>query len=273
MQALEEAVRGLVVCLMKASLYFPRHGKVLEAASDAFRAIRTVLLTEGRLVIGIRERQLVFNGQPLYELSLYAVRLIDALLEHSAHGLSFEPGLQEEEVLHLTEFLIETPRGRETIDDAQSRLKSKGAPHIKLERMPAETTLGAAFLPEVSAFGSTYQDTMSFLQQMVIDTKRGRGFDVLKAQALAEDIVNSVGERADEALSFTAFKDFDEYTYNHSVNVCILTVSVAKELTQDKGMLMRIGEAALLHDVGKVFIPEDVLYKPGKLSSEEYEMV
>ena len=273
MDAIEETIRGLVVCLMKTALYFSRHGKVIEATSDAFRAIRTIILSEGKLVLGIRERQLIYKGEPLYEVSLYAVRLIDALLERHAHGLSFEQGLEEKEVLRLIEFLSEQPADREDLQNARKNLESKGVVHISLESAPAETTLGAEILSAVTRVGSTYQDSMSFLQQMVVDTKSGRAFDVPKAQALAENIVNCVGDCRDEALSFTAFKDYDEYTYNHSVNVCMLTVALAKTLTQDKELLVRIGEAALLHDVGKVFIPEEVLYKPGKLTDEEYAMV
>jgi len=270
---IENAIRGLVVCLMKAALYFPGHGKVIEATSDAFRAIRTVLLSEGELTFGIRERQLIYRGEPLYEVSLYAVRLIDALLERGAHGLSFEERLEADEVLRLIEFLSEEPSDQESLYDAQRHLASKGITHIALQTMPAETSLETPILSETAAVGNTYQDSMAFLQQMVIDTKRGQTFDVPRAQALAENIVNCVGERSDDALSFTAFKDFDEYTYNHSVNVCILTVALARTLTQDKELLLRVSEAALLHDVGKVFIPEEVLYKPGKLTDQEYAMV
>ncbi len=68
-------------------------------------------------------------------------------------------------------------------------------------------------------------------------------------------------------------KSFHEYTYTHLINVGILTMSLAAELGFSGNHLHEIGIAALLHDVGKTFIPDEILSKPGKLSSEEREII
>jgi len=260
-----------MVSMMKAALYFPGHAKVQQAATEALEAIRDAAEPEDKLVLGIRERQLIHAGRPLYDLSLYAVRLIDALRERRAHGVTFEQGVTLGELISLIEFLGEKG-GIGNYEEAEERLRSKGVRNVTLARMPAEALSGGALAGMLDTSG-VYQDSVSFLQEMVIETASGREFDVDKTLGLAESIVDCVQEKRDEALSFTAFKDYDEYTYNHSVNVCILTVALANTLTEDKKLLVRVGEAALLHDVGKIFVPEEVLYKPGKLTDEEYEMV
>ena len=71
----------------------------------------------------------------------------------------------------------------------------------------------------------------------------------------------------------STLKESDEYTFTHAVNVCILTLAQASTLGFSKESLLQIGIASSLHDVGKIFIPTEILNKTGKLSPEEREVV
>jgi putative nucleotidyltransferase with HDIG domain len=66
---------------------------------------------------------------------------------------------------------------------------------------------------------------------------------------------------------------FDDYTFHHSVNVCLIATSVASTMVKDEALLRSISKAALLHDVGKREIPAEIIHKPGKLTPEEFEVV
>ena len=85
--------------------------------------------------------------------------------------------------------------------------------------------------------------------------------------------VNSFKQESDTLLAFAPLRALDEYTFTHSTNVCILNLAQAMALGIDGPLLHDIGIAAMLHDIGKLFVPEEVLNKAGKLSDEEWEMI
>ncbi|NSW89854.1 MAG: HD-GYP domain-containing protein, partial [Firmicutes bacterium] len=68
-------------------------------------------------------------------------------------------------------------------------------------------------------------------------------------------------------------KSYDDYTYSHSVNVTILSLSIGAVIGLSKNILFKLGMAALLHDIGKVFIPKEILNKNGRLNESEFEIV
>jgi HD-GYP domain-containing protein (c-di-GMP phosphodiesterase class II) len=77
----------------------------------------------------------------------------------------------------------------------------------------------------------------------------------------------------DPILAISPIKALDEYTFTHATNVCILNIAQAMALGIDGQMLHDIGIAAMLHDMGKLFIPEEILTKPDKLDAKEWELM
>jgi HD-GYP domain-containing protein (c-di-GMP phosphodiesterase class II) len=71
----------------------------------------------------------------------------------------------------------------------------------------------------------------------------------------------------------TNIKNFDGYTLNHSVNVCVLSISLGKKLGLDRRELVELGLSAFFHDFGKLDIPKEILLKPGSLTSEERRII
>lgn len=87
------------------------------------------------------------------------------------------------------------------------------------------------------------------------------------------NIVEDVLSNKDAMINMIDLKVFDDYTFYHSVNVAVLSIVVGVALNLDKKTLNNLGLAALLHDIGKVFIPKHILNKPGKLTDEEFEII
>jgi len=75
------------------------------------------------------------------------------------------------------------------------------------------------------------------------------------------------------SYSIVEFKDYDNYTYQHCLNVALLSISTGISLGLSEQMLYDLGMAGLLHDIGKMFIPVEILNKPGKLTNEELEIM
>nr|WP_324259821.1 HD-GYP domain-containing protein [Cellvibrio fontiphilus] len=109
--------------------------------------------------------------------------------------------------------------------------------------------------------------------EMFSDARMGKAIKVEQARALVEEISSSVLRQPHALISLARLKNADEYTYMHSVAVCALMIALARQLALDEEMVREAGFAGLLHDLGKVGIPNKVLNKPGKLTDSEFSVV
>lgn len=94
--------------------------------------------------------------------------------------------------------------------------------------------------------------------------------DLRHAKRVVQPIVDSILKHEYSIVGLTALKDHDEYTYSHCVNVSVLSISMGQQLGLPRQALADLGVAGLLHDLGKMSIPGDVLRKPGALTAEEW---
>ena len=94
-----------------------------------------------------------------------------------------------------------------------------------------------------------------------------------EAVVLVDEINLSMERNSNALLSLIRLKTADEYTYLHSVAVCVLMVALGKQFGLRGEELKEVGVAGLLHDIGKMAVPGDILNKPGKLTDEEFEIV
>jgi putative nucleotidyltransferase with HDIG domain len=88
-----------------------------------------------------------------------------------------------------------------------------------------------------------------------------------------DSLAQAVAQNRTALLALTALKNYDNYTFTHMVNVSILTMGQARGLGIEGGLLREFGLAALMHDIGKVKTPNEVLNKPGKLTDEELALI
>ena len=108
---------------------------------------------------------------------------------------------------------------------------------------------------------------------MFSEARMGKALNADDAQSLVEEISNSVLRNPDALISLARLKNKDDYTYMHSVAVCALMVALAKRLGLDEAQVREAGLAGLLHDIGKMMIPMEILDKPGKLTDAEFTIV
>jgi putative nucleotidyltransferase with HDIG domain len=108
---------------------------------------------------------------------------------------------------------------------------------------------------------------------MFNDARLGRAISSEASVAVVEEIAASVIRHPDALISLARLKTADEYTYMHSVAVCGLMVALARQIGLSDAVVLEAGTAGLLHDIGKMAIPIDILNKPGKLTDDEFAIV
>ncbi|MDF1589639.1 MAG: HD-GYP domain-containing protein [Gammaproteobacteria bacterium] len=108
---------------------------------------------------------------------------------------------------------------------------------------------------------------------MFEEVRLGKAIDTDARDALVNEIATMVDSNSAAILSVARMKTHDDYTYMHSVAVSALMLSLAKQLNLDENVTKLAGIGGLMHDLGKVFMPIDILTKPGKLTDEEYAIM
>ena len=105
------------------------------------------------------------------------------------------------------------------------------------------------------------------------EARMGRTIDAEGCLPLVDDIASSVLRNPGALVSLARLKTVDDYSYMHSVAVCALMVSLARQIGMDDAQCRAAGQAGLMHDIGKALMPLAVLNKPGKLTSEEFAIM
>lgn len=116
----------------------------------------------------------------------------------------------------------------------------------------------------------TYAQGVAVTKEVVNGIRLGRTTNIKKAKRAVQMIVDQVLNNETSIIGLTTLRDYDEYTFVHSVNVCIFAVAIGRRMGLSKLQLYDLGLTALLHDIGKARLPLEVLNKPSGLSDEEW---
>jgi putative nucleotidyltransferase with HDIG domain len=112
-----------------------------------------------------------------------------------------------------------------------------------------------------------------YVARVFKDVRLGTSINTEEAKKVVAAMVDAVAEDADTMVWMTQLKNVHEYTLQHCVNVCILSLAFAHHLGYPKDRLQAIGFGALMHDIGKIRTPREILDKPGSLTSNEFEII
>lgn len=115
--------------------------------------------------------------------------------------------------------------------------------------------------------------TRTLIDSILHDARLGRSLDTATAKRAVSGLVDSVLRNPDALVWFNQLKNKDEYTAEHSLRVCILALTFGRHLELSEEELNILGLGALMHDIGKMKIPQEILNKPGRLTPEEFELM
>jgi len=120
---------------------------------------------------------------------------------------------------------------------------------------------------------SIYKDARGWIDTMLEDSRLGNSIDTDSARHLVTELADQVIQSPDALVWLTHMKARDEYTATHCINVCILALTFGRSMGLREEELHQLGMGALLHDIGKMRVPSEILNKPGKLTKEEFEVI
>ena len=178
-----------------------------------------------------------------------------------------------------------SPKSRPSANVAPALILSKEQkePVIKFEKVLERFTHGHRRPPryqdvtileeEIGRAREIVTETREAVYDIMGDVRLGRSIDTTAAKKVVADMVDSVIRNPDALMCLNQLKDKDEYTALHSLRVCVLALAFGRHLDLTNDELNLLGIGALLHDIGKMKVPNDILNKPEKLTEEEFIII
>ena len=173
--------------------------------------------------------------------------------------------------LGVAEVWIDTARGLDPdaapppAKDAAATSAASATPSAPAVHTAAKTASGTERAQKL------HREACLIVRDLLDDVRLGRQIEIEKVEPLVTRIVDSIFTRADALLPLARLKQHDRYTFQHSVSVCALMAAFARALEMPREIIREVATGALLHDVGKARIPDEILNKPGKLTDAEFE--
>jgi len=266
-QALETAFSGF-------ALYPVGHTRQESALDNLHGIINDFIAKRIPMLINLADQTIIFNGAPLFQESAKATRFIDRLEERGVKSISIHPNVTREDLKKLF-LVLSRPIAQGAPVSLHAQLMAADVATIKVLDITVQETfrgagrVGRRFVARMSRQARDLAE--GAIRRALEDVATDGEVDVDKLEAATADVTHMVGENKERMLSLTNRAYHDHFTYNHSVNCCILATAVAELFLDSEDEVGLLAQAAMLHDVGKICVPERIIYKQDKLNDEEWD--
>ena len=269
-EAAAELVEALSSAFTNASVYLPGHARVLQSLERLLEQLELLCeeTTASEHCFGLTEQHVVYATRPLLGASLAAGRLIQTLHAEGIAGLRIARRAKSEDFQTLLELLLDRRHSGFAAIDSELRTR---CPRAGLEVLRAssesEELPAGHFVQHLPV--SLYQNVVQSLENMTVAISTGGAIDFGNVESQAEGMLAQLQSGEAGILQLSKQQQYDAFTFAHSVRVTTLALNFARHLTDQDDKLVRIGTAALLHDVGKTRVPFELLQSRKPLTPEE----
>jgi len=255
--------------LSTMALYADGHPARERAIDTAFQYLHALQESDPKAEFSFLGEETVYRNVAMREMRdwEWAGRLADAGVQR----LEFEPGVSREEfedfleqvLARMTLSMIDTSEARQT---RRSTIKF-GAIGIKGESKAMQDALDAPV--ETATIGYSLGEEIEAIRWMHAEVTDNGALPLIEAESVVRSLSVAMHGDSDMVLPLLRLREFDEYTTTHCLNVSVLTMALAEHMGMGATDVRTFGVAGLLHDLGKVRVPMEILNKPGKLTDEE----
>ena len=263
-QLADELLRRFAAAMRSAQLYTPGHPIITRNLSSFAAAMQLLHGLERTIVIGIVGDEVIVDDTPIAKADTLGT-LVRRLRQAGIERVSIDRGVTSEEIADL----IQAVNALERRDNPADAFEFPQMAHIRVGRVAVEQRVEGN-LQDMETIRRLYSSSVDVAED-VWDSAQTEGRpDATVARTLIDGLAQAVAENRNALVALTALKNYDNYTFTHMVNVSILTMGQAASMGIDGALLREFGLAALMHDIGKVRTPLDILNKPDKLTDEEF---
>jgi putative nucleotidyltransferase with HDIG domain len=265
--AFEDLIRRLGATVRAAELYASTHPLVDRTAEGLHAVVTPLLENSATVIVGFLEDDVVVNDFRLTRGSANMAGLLRDMRDRKVEKITFGRGLEVSDVRALMEELADRV-ARTGVGD---RLTGRGVRRIQVSKVAAEDEESGDVGLGVAK--QMYSQAVTSAEAIWAATKAGEQPNPTEARGIIDSLSKLVYQDRTSLMALTALKRHDDYTFTHMVNVAALSMAMARSLDLEGPMLREFGFAALMHDIGKVNTPAEILNKPDKLNDEELKII
>jgi HD-GYP domain-containing protein (c-di-GMP phosphodiesterase class II) len=277
-QDLYQAHLGFVLkfsrLIRSAKIYDPENETIDRHLEECLQLIRVISKDEKRLSLRVLMDAIFVNGERVKgSRDTYPrIKLIwEELKERMIGEVLFTEGVSREDLKDFLYLLVakggEIEGGEPSLRDQLNEKKISSIAVKPFDPIFIDEKRRRAEAKKV------YFRSIALVKEVCESLQDNKPLALRKAKRLTQSMVDLLRHDNVALLGLSTVKNYDQYTYNHSVNVCIYSLALGAKLGFTKKSLAELGLAALFHDVGKVKIPDGILNKPDKLNELEWEIV
>ena len=265
---------AIYVVLRSMRLYPVANVQVQQAIDDLQAQMVTLLDSEGAFDLHISGDFFFLNEARLrLDLSNFSTfgNLASVLTSHGIGEVVVVAGVEREEWAPFVALLLRSPEDDDPHGAFIEGLSQTQAEHIDV-RPPAESHEPEQLVERdsVAEAKGTYAQSVKVAKDVLTGVRLGKAVNARKVKRAVQGIVDQVLDNESSMVTMTTLRGFDEYTFTHSVNVCIFSVVIGQRLGFTKLQLYELGLGALLHDIGKMRVDTDIINKAGGLTEDEW---
>ncbi|MGH7617573.1 MAG: HD domain-containing phosphohydrolase [Gemmatimonadaceae bacterium] len=261
--------------LRAVKLYPVENAAVQKALAELTHQTRELLGSEGELELRM-SGEFIFVNQTRLRLDLDNFASFSHLLSlfraSGVGAVTISEGVGPKDWLIFLS-LLQTPGSddpHERLDQLNEKLASAG---VAVFSLGAPTEQGGSKEKAKERAKRTYAESVAATRDLMSSVRMGGSPNIKKIKRVVQGIVDQILNEETSLIGLTTIRDYDEYTFTHSVNVCIFSVALGKRLGLNKVQLYDLGLAALFHDIGKSRVPQSILNKTGGLTDEEWRLI
>jgi putative nucleotidyltransferase with HDIG domain len=265
-QLADEVLRRFASAVRAAQLYARAHPLVARSVVQFAEGLDLILGQQRSITIGVVGGEFVVGEVPLPRASALMEDMLRRLQRVSVERIVFDRDVTQEEILTLVHALASLePTGPD-------QPPIPALPHVQVGRIQVQQRVETT-VADLATIRRVYSDASAAAEQLWDTATLDGRPDPQQAATVVDTLAQAVAQNRTALLALTALKNYDNYTFTHMVNVSILTMAQARAIGIEGAVLREFGLAGLMHDIGKVRTPSEILNKPDRLSPSEFEIM
>lgn len=274
----QEFINSFFALFRTARVYEPNNSAYITQSTRVYDGFRRLIDRSVEITIKTHEGRILYNGKLVKfnsDALIGATYVIDSWRLLGMGGVILSRQLDNRQIdkfIYLISKLNVHEGGYEAVTSRIKELGIDGITVLAVEEQKDDTPL----LPEEEKKRMrklarvTFFRSLSVVEEVMAHAKESKDQDITKARRVVHSLIDQLAYDESYLLQLTALRDFDEYTYVHSTNICIYALTMGIRLGLDRQRLSHLGFGALFHDLGKIKLPGDLIRKPDVFDENDW---
>lgn len=272
----KDIINQLGVIIRNAAIHDPGNIAVISAIEKFIAIVNPAIFLSKALTLELRGEFFYLNEERV-RYSLEFLQNFDFLSrefkKRSLGSITFQNSLRSSDMQAFVKSFVGSIFSQEPFESLNEGLSGLECISVGKFKKIQDEKMDAEVFDIRKEVKKSYFSAVSYTKGVINKIKSGEKINLKKAKRVVESMVDLIIEEEQLLVGMTAIKDYDEYTYHHSVNVSILSVALGQRLGLSKKALTDLGMVSLFHDIGKIEIPNDILNKPTSFTDDEWSVV